>query len=177
MKSTFLLYAHTGREFEVTDELQTIGADVWCGRKVTFRRKGKKRFAETIEEPKFPNYIFARMDFDTYYQTRNIKYLASTFHLLHRYDENELERCKTIVQRDYEEGMRIAENGDAAARAQYTKGQELIGLSGPLSERAMTFRRMVERQHDPHPMVEVDVEMFGQKVRAYVDPLDVKEAG
>ncbi len=55
-------------------------------------------------------------------------------------------------------------------------GQALEVLEGPFKERMLRFQRMVQAAHDMHPVIEADIEVFGQVARVKVDPLDVKGA-
>lgn len=170
----YLAYATTGKEFDVTQALQERGFNVWCGRKVNFLRRGKKRRAEAVITPKLPNYVFLNLTAHEWHDlhSRPVKHLASTMYVLRRDDESQLEAFKQIVDLDYQEGMRIAERNNVSEMAQFKKGQELTDLRGRFADNALRFRRMVEAAGQ-FPMVEAETNMMGRVVTVRLDPLDV----
>lgn len=174
--TTYLAYATSNKEFEVQQALEERGFTVWCGRKVDFLRRGKKRRAEAVISPKLPNYLFLTLTDDEWHEMRSkpVKYLAPTMYLLKQHDEEQLNHFKALVDYDHAEGMKIAERNDKAEMVQFTKGQDLVDLRGRFGEQALKFRRIVERAND-YPLVEVETEMMGRVVTVRLDPLDVKE--
>lgn len=194
--STYLAYATSGKEFEVADKLASLGFTVWCGRRIDFIRKGKRRRPEAVEKPKLPNYLFLTLTPDEWHdlRRREVKHLAQTMYQLTARDiagrppvKNKegvlidpgwigLAAFKEQVDAAHAEGQRIAKNNDIAEMAQYRAGQRLVDLTGTFADVCLTFRRMVERAHETYPKVEADMEMFGRMTRVYLDPISVKAA-
>lgn len=176
--SIYLAYATSGREFEVAEKLASLGFTVWCGRAITFRRKGKRRRPEAVEHPKLPNYLFLTLTPDEWHDLhrRDVKHLASTLYMLRRDDERALATFRHEVDTAHREGHRIARNNDLAEIAEYKRGQRLVDLTGTFGETVLTFRRMIERAHEMHPRIQADMEMMGRVVTVELDPLDVRAA-
>jgi len=78
-------------QFYVQRELAALGIEAWVGRKVDFIRRGKNRFAEAIESPVLPNYVFVEMTPQQFIKAQGVKYLAPTFQMVPR---QEVERVK-----------------------------------------------------------------------------------
>lgn len=169
----YLAYATTGKEFEVETELKARGFDVWCGRKVDFLRRGKKRRAEAVITPKLPNYLFLSLSDKEWHDLHRkpVKYLAPTKHLLRRDDEEQLKTFRHIVDIDHQEGLKVAERNNVAEMAQFKEGQLLTDLRGRFAETALRFRRMVEAAGEP--FIEAETDMMGRVVTVRLDPLDV----
>jgi hypothetical protein len=178
--STYLAYATSGKEFEVADKLASLGFTVWCGRRIDFVRKGKRRRPEAVEKPKLPNYLFLTLTPDEWHRLQRlknegqIKHIAGTMYQLRRDDEDALTEFRAGVDGAHAEGQRIAKNNDIAEMAQYRAGQRLVDLTGTFADVCLTFRRMVERAHEAFPKVEADMEMFGRMTRVYLDPISVR---
>ena len=172
--TTYLGYARTGREFQVTEDLNAIGLQTWCGRKLEFIRRGKKRRPEPVESPYLQNYIFAELPAERFLEVRGIKGLAKTLTPLCAPDMLSLARFQSEVEAEYQKAKAIARNQDAIC--EYKAGQALTVISGNLQDTMLRFREMVERAHDMHPKIRADMELFGQTVSVEIDPLDVKSA-
>lgn len=167
----YLLYARTGHEFEAEADLHERGIDAWCGRVIEFKRVGKSRKPQPIEKPALPNYIFAELSPREFYTAQGVKWLASTFVSLSRADVEAVVRYRAEVRRAYEEADR-ARRANEVPLSEFKPGETLELVGGPLAEKMGTFRRVVERSHDLHPHVELEVD--GLRVQA--DPLDVRRA-
>lgn len=180
--STYLAYATTGKEFEVADRLKELGFDLWCGREITFVRKGKRRRPEAVERPKLPNYLWLTLEPEDWHDLhrRQVKHFAPTMYQLSARDLRGskdwigLNAFRVAVDAAYAEGQRIARNNDIAEMAQFERGQKLIDLTGTFGETVLRFRRMIERAHELHPKIEAEMEMMGRTVRVELDPLDMK---
>ena len=118
---TYLAYATTGKETEVENELQARGFKVWCGRKVEFVRKGKRRRAEAVESPKLPNYLFITMTADEWHRlhSRPLKHLAKTTYVLRRDDEEDFAEVPSV-------GRYGSPGGLARGRAQQRGGNGAV---------------------------------------------------
>lgn len=174
---TYLAYARTGKEFEVEQELREMGIDLWCGRKIEFRRSGKRRFFDPKEEPALPNYLFLSLTAGEWHEVNNsgIKYLAKTMHTLSRRDEKGLKAFRVEVGDLYQRARRIVDSNDRAAMCRFNPGDKIsLRAESVFSGQVLSFRRMVQRASDMHPMVEAEMESLGRLTKVLVDPLDVK---
>jgi hypothetical protein len=171
----YLAYAASGKEFEVEETLRERGFDVWCGRKVSFVRRGKKRRAEAVISPKLPNYVFLSLTPEEWHamHSKPIKHMARTMYVLQTRDEKQLANFQYLVDAEHQEGLRVAERNDKAEMVQFEAGQDLVDLRGRFGEQALRFKRMVERAED-FPLIEAETEMMGRVVTVRLDPLDVK---
>lgn len=173
-----LAYATTGREFEVEEALTERGFEVWCGKRVEFLRRGKKRRAEAVTTPKLPNYLFISLTGQEWHDLRSrpTKYLAPTMYTLTEQDmrgPKGFERFRELTDESYQRGLGVAERNNAAEMVQFKEGEALIDLKGRFGEQAMKFRRIVERAND-FPLIEAEAEMMGRTVTVRLDPLDVR---
>lgn len=167
----YLLYARSGHEFDAEADLHERGIDAWCGRVIEFKRVGKARKPQPVEKPALPNYLFAELSPREFYAAQGVKWLASTFVALSRADVEAVARYRAEVRRAYEENDR-ARRANEVPLSELKPGEALELIAGPLAEKMGRFRRVVERSHDLHPYVEIEVD--GLRVQA--DPLDVRRA-
>lgn len=163
---------NTHKQFWVQDELAELGIDAWCGRKIDFVRKGKKRFAEAIESPALPNYIFMTMTPGQFLKAKDIKFLASTFLLVPRKEVGQVLTYQAGVERAYSAAQRVDANSQAAV-AEYKRGQSLRVISGPFADMLVRFERMVKSPDVDWQRVEVEMDGVGGKFQ--LDPLDVRK--
>jgi transcription antitermination factor NusG len=170
----YLCYARSGKEFEVTEAMAERGAIPYCAKRMRFIRKGKQRRPEPDIQPYLQNYIFAEIPVDIYLNVMDVKYLASTTHLLSSADVAALERFRHAVDAEYEAQEHKRRNQEAVS--EYEPGQALQFLDGRFSDSVVKFRDIVERAHDLHPKVRASVDMMGREVLIEVDPLSVKGA-
>lgn len=169
-QQTYLCYARSGKEFDVSDEIRALGGDVWCGRRIEWVRTGKKRRPEPREVPALPNYIFATLTPDQYHAARNVKFLAHTMAQLSPGAIDGFRRFARVVDDRFErDGMA---RKIPSRQTQFDPGEALQIIGGPFSEMTGTFRRIVEHAHDMHPRVEVMV----NGIPVAVDPLSVRRA-
>jgi transcriptional antiterminator NusG len=169
---TYLIYAHTGREFDVARDLACIGIDAWCGRRIEWKRVGKDRRPRATELPVLPNYIFATMDAEQFHQARQVKHLAPTMAMLSRASVRGYESFRKVVETQY----RLADQKRRCSEVvvePFMAGQVLDIIGGPFADLCGKFRRVVQAAHDVHPKIEMD--MGGITVQ--VDPLDVRRSG
>jgi len=169
--TTYLCYARTGKEFEVESALRECVNDVWCGRVIEWKRVGKKRRPEPIEKPALPNYLFATMTDGQFHEAQGIKYLAATMAPLGRHAERGFHRFRHAVDAEYAEADRARRNSEVPS-SEFRVGELLEIIGGPFSERIATFRQVVERAHELHPRLRLDVD----GVPVEIDPLDVRRA-
>lgn len=188
MQATYLLYARTGKEFEVADELAALGIDVWCGRAIEWKRLGKKRKPEPVERPALPNYLFAEMTPRQFYEAQSVKFLAGTMTPLTEQEVHGkpawvddvgrkhparpgLYQFKADVDRAYERADKARRNSEVP-RAEFKPGETVTIIGGPFADKIATFRRVVERAFDLHPRLRLDMDGLPLEV----DPLDVRRS-
>lgn len=175
MTTTYLAYAKAGKEFEVAQAIGDLGLAVYCARKIEFLRRGKNRRPEPVESAYLTNYLFAEIPAERFLEVLAVKHLASTLTPLSGPDMRSLGEFRERADAEYDEAQRISQNQDAIC--EYRVGQALRMMDGRFSDKLLTFRSMVERAHDLHPRVVMDMEMMGRVVSVEADPLDVKAAG
>lgn len=163
-------------EFAV--ERQLLGLGIWAKapRKIEFKRSGKKRHPEPVTSAYLPGYIFAEIPAAAFVKAIQCRGLSSTLMAITPSEARAVMRFLDRVDGENAEAQRIIASRDRAAMCQHRPGDALEVLAGPFRDRMVQFTRMVQAAHDLHPMVEFEAEMFGQKVKGRIDPLDVKGA-
>ncbi len=160
-------------EFAVQRQLEDMGIECLAPRKVAFRRKGKKRYAEAEESPYLPGYVFADIPDHLYITAMQVRGLCRTLMIIHPEEmRRHVAPFFAKASEEYKEAQRIIARNDRAAMCQYEPGQALEILSGAFSERAVRFLRMVENSGTF--TVEFEADMFGRVVKGQCDPLDVR---
>jgi len=172
--SMYLLYARSGQEIPVRDELRLIGADVWLGLvlegKPDPKRAGRKRATIWNERPALPNYLWATMTHQQFYDAKTIKFLSPTMTLVPYSAERDLRRFQDMTDREYQKALRAKERGEEAPPA-FDAGQALEIIGGPLAGLTARFRRIVEDAEGYH------VESDGPLGIVKLNPGDVRKAG
>lgn len=167
-------YARAGREFEVQDEIAARGMTSLCARKIVAKRSGKRRRPDIHVEPFLANYIFIEADTEQWFELSQIKYLASTKTVV---PSIEIPRVLRFIDGCTSEYTRQKARAEAGERIdEFSEGDMLEVLSGPLRGQMARFRRIVESEASQFPLVQADIEAMGQTVRASFDPLDIKAA-
>lgn len=155
--------------------------------RIEFMRKGKRRFAEPTEEVLLPNYIFADIPAELFYDAIKCRGLVPSLMAIRQAD------LETYTDRDGQEHIgllpfmrraeakeaearRIIASNDHAAMCQFDPGDTLEILSGPFMGQLVKFTRMIQSAHDLHPMVGFEGEMFGSSIPGMIDPLSVRRA-
>lgn len=172
--TVYLCYARSGKEFEVAGEIEKLGMDVYCARRMRFIRKGKKRRAEPEVSPYLQNYLFVNIPAERYLDVLAIRYLASTTMALSKADKRALGLFRAAVDAEFATQEKKRLNQEAVS--EYEPGQALQFLDGRFSDSMLTFRAIVERPHDVHPKIKASMEMMGREVTMEIDPLSVKAA-
>lgn len=168
----YLLYARSGKEFEVAQALRKLSDLVICEPRITFVRKGKDRRPTPQEEPYLPNYIFADLSDTDFHAALKIKHIASRAIEVGTSSAKAIGRYQKQAQTEYKEAQRIAHNQEA--KPIYKPGQALRILNSAMGETLATFSHMVDRQTDPFPRVVAEIEIFGRPTKIELDPLDVR---
>ena len=175
MKPTYLLYAKTGKEQQVADDLRLMAIDVWCGLvlegKPDPKRAGRKRVTMWVERPYMPNYIFAEMAPYDFYRAKAHKFVAERIEIIPESSMADLRRFQARVDRDYDIALRAKGRGEEAPPA-FADGEPLEIISGPLRGLLGSFRGLVEDVDGWH--VQVDLPLTD---KAKVSAADVRKAG
>ena len=169
--ATYLLYARSGKEFDVEAELAAMGINVWCGRVIKWRRVGKRRRPDPHEEPALPNYLFADMSPDEFYRAQSVKFLASTMMALSKSSAAGFEAYKTATERAYSVQDALREKA-VTPMPEFAPHAPLQPISGPFVDLLVRFRRVVNPDDPLNRKVEVD----GPLGVMQFDALDVRAA-
>lgn len=165
-------YARSGREFDVQAALAEIGVKAWVAKKIVAKRSGKRRYADAVTVPYLPNYVFIEATADQWHKLSCIKHLSPTTTAISSRDTG-LDAFKARLDAAYEEDAARVAAGEAVS--EFSDGDSLDVIGGPLSGVLVEFRRVVEA--DPFPMIEGEAEVMGRTATVKLDILDVKRAG
>jgi len=180
MTGKYLLYARSGCEIYVRDELLLLNVDAYVGRVLRGtpdpKRSGRKRAVQWKEEVALPNYIWADMTSHQYNlvfgpDAKRIEGLAHTAMLIPHKAERDLRRFQDMTDKAYQEARRAMERGEAAPPA-FDAGQALELIGGPLAGLIGSFRRIVEDADGVH--VEIETNLTG---KTRVSPAHVRKVG
>jgi len=171
--TTYLGYARGGHEFAVADDLRDLGIPTWCGRVIEWKRTGHKRHPEPHERPALPNYLFMDLRPSQFYTAQRVKHLANTMHPLTPFAERDYRRFQRSVDSHYAAALRDVENA-TEPRPEFTQGQVIKAITGPLAETMATFERIVKA--GDRWQYEATTELMGRTVRVRFDPADVRKA-
>jgi transcription antitermination factor NusG len=173
MSSTlWIVYARTGREFDVEEQATTLGIQAIVPRRVDIIRRGKRRWPDAIESPFLPNYVFVWMTDEEWHWLRDIKEVASIMGVIPQY-EPIIRRFIDRVGADHD--ARMAQIAAGQRVAEYEPDDVLQIISGPLQGQMARFRKMVERADELFPKIAADMELMGRIVPVEIDPLDARK--
>lgn len=173
MANMWIGYARSGHEFDVQNEINTIGATSWVARKIEAIRSGKKRWPEAKTVALLPNYQFIECSDDQWHELPKIKFLASSFFPIYRVPPS-LRLYMETVDAEYD---RQSARVDAGERlSEYSEGDLFEILDGPLRGNLATYRAIVENARDQFPRLKGEVQMMGRVVPVEVDPLHARKA-
>jgi len=164
-------YCCAGREFEVQHDLVEAGIGAWVARTITWKRVAKRRYPDPFEEPLLPNYIFLWLDPRDFAALHGIRALSGHLLPLGPHARASVLRFRRRAEREFARADSLRRGGERP-RSEFTPGDPLTVIDGPLAGRLATFRAMIERAGQVYPMIEA--EMNGLCVR--LDPLDVRGA-
>ena len=171
MTATYLLYAKAGKEFEVTEALQDMAIDAWCGRVIQWRRSGKKRTPDPVEVPALPNYIWATMSPYQYYEAQKIKHLARKVMGVTYSAERGLKRFMAFTDAAYAQQKRAVESANVPF-PEFDTGEAIKVIGGKFAEQVFSFREAVFADDPQRRKIKAD----GPFGTVLLDPLDVKAA-
>ena len=170
----WLATAAAGKELEVVRALADIGVTAHCAKAVELKRVGKRRRPDVFIVPLLPNYLFIECDDSQYQEAIRVKHIWPTMTLIPRSDIASVLSFLSLAQSQMDKSLAQIEAGERVI--EFSAGDLLQVLDGPLSGLTATFKRILDGDRGAFPSVVADVEMMGQTVRASFDVLDVRAA-
>jgi len=171
MTATYILYARSGKEQQVADDLRLLGIEAWCGRVIKWRRKGKDRRPAPYEEPALPNYIWAVLTPQQFYQAQAHKHVAPTLQMVPYSATRGLKAFQRMTDEAYDEADAIRRKAETPP-PEYDPDQALQIIGGPFASLVFNFRRIA----NPDDPLARKVVVEGPHGEIEIDPLDVKAA-
>lgn len=162
-------------EFAVERQLRAMGIEADAAMKITLKRQGKRRTADAIEEPLLAGYVFADIPPELYVSAMHCRGAWGQAMAVPKGAETaQVRKFLSAASEARTEAARAIANGKASVA--YDQGDLLEILTGPFRDQLARFRGVVQRAHDAHPKLRLEMQVFGQSVPVEVDPLDVKKA-
>jgi transcription antitermination factor NusG len=167
-------YARTRGEFAAQEALQAIGIDARVARQVEAYRPPTKRTAVPVTRPYLSRVVFIHVTDDEWHQAVALKEVPGSLMAINdKSAERFLLPFLARVEADYQERMAAIEAGQRVE--EYAPGDLLEILAGPLAGTIATFRQVMHRAHETHPLIQAEGEMFGGKVALELDPVQVRK--
>lgn len=167
--------AKSGREFEVRDAILALGAMAYVPRKIEALRRGKQRWAEAVESPVLPNYVFVDCTDDEWHGLRSVKHLSGTMLRVPGATVRSIQAFLDREAKAYAERRALYDAGERLS--QYTSGDEIEIFGGPFAGRLATFRSMTQADGEMFPRLRAETEVMGRVVTFNLDPINVRKAG
>lgn len=175
--------APTGREFDARDALADLGITAIVPRQVNFLRQASKRWPEPVTTPALPNYIFlAVTDHQWHIAARSNAIRRTMLPISEAQWAAHVIRFAAQTETDYAERMEAFAQAVAARKAAkaekraakahpldipaYNPGQTLRITAGPLCDQLATFSRLTTDAETLAPMIEAELNIMGQVIRA-----------
>lgn len=171
----WLGYTRKGAEFDVRDELRTMGMTAHTPEKLVFERRGNDRRPRRYTEPVIAQVIFLRGTADHFHRLAGIRELRG--YLVPFSDASWRAEVAPFIARcaaTYDGTKAALDAGQIAD--QYRPGQKLLVKRGPFMGQVIEFRNLCRKGDDLWPRLECAGDMFGQAARFRLDPLDVQAA-
>lgn len=172
MKNMYMIYAKSGRELDISNEMRDLGLTVYCARKMVFERRGNHRRPEAYTMAYLPNYIFAEIPDCDFQDVLAINGITGQPRAISPKHVGAIHDFLAVTEAEYTTATKI--KGNLSAMCKYKVGQALKCLDGGFKEAMLTFRGVIERAHDLHPKIQATTEMMGQTVTVELDPLSVR---
>lgn len=170
----WLAYAKAGKELEVQAALSELGITAHCAKVVEVKRVGKRRKPDVFVEPLLPNYLFVDCTAEQYLDVISVKHIAPTMAAIPKGDDFAVRAFLLRAGSEFDTRMAKIDAGERVE--QFSVGDLLKVLDGPLSGLTATFRGIVEGDRGAFPSIIADVELMGRVVPTNFDVLDVKAA-
>lgn len=173
MTQTWLIYAKSGREFQVADDI-ALFASVWCGRilegKPDPKRRGRKSITLWTERPALPNYLFATLTPDEYQIVKTMRDVVGFVSVVNPAAQRGIQQFIRATENAYTAAQRARDRGDRAPPL-FHPGQVLEAVGGPPSGLMARYRQVIEDADGYHIEAETDLG------RVRFNPADVRAAG
>lgn len=163
-------------EYAVASDLQYMGIDATCPSRIDFKRKGKDRYAEPVESPYLPGYIFAAIPAHLFRDAMQVRGIGRNAMPIPAGEMEQFRRFMEKVDDMRAEADRIAQRRDIAAMHDFKANEPLELLSDAFRGQLVRFAGITQAASSPHPMIEWEAEMFGRVVTGTADPLNVRRA-
>lgn len=170
----WLAYARAGKEIEVIDALASEGITAHCAMKVEAKRVGKRRKPDVFITPLLTNYLFVECEDHQYLTVTGTKHIASTMAAIPKADQRSVMRFIALARDEFDSRMAKLEAGERLD--QFSVGDVLSIIEGPLSGLTATFKGILDRDRDLFPSIKASVDMMGQAVSVELDPISVRAA-
>jgi transcription antitermination factor NusG len=162
-----------GQEFPVQNHLEAMGLRAEVPRKVEALRQGKRRRPDAITSAYLPGYVFAWFDADDWHAIRGAKHVRTMMGVSSQ-AERLVQAFIDRVEADYAD--RMARIRASEYLEEYNPGDLLTIMTGPFAGQIARFTRMLETAHDVFPVIEAEIDVFGQTARVKVDPIAARRA-
>lgn len=198
MTNTYAINTTKNREFEVAEELKTIGLHPWVPKMLASRYVKEKREVVWWDRAYIPKLMFCVIPAIYWRDVVEIKHVIGKPLRLSRLDIDGmpamngrpprygLRDFQQVVHAEYLDAQarrESYENADARRKANtefqchYKPGQALEILDAAFQGMPATFRAMVRHAHDDFAKLRVEIEIFGAPREVEVDPDKVKATG
>lgn len=168
--SLYACAAQTGREYSVEQDLRDLGVWVWVPRTVYPVRPPNCRHFVATDKPRWPGYVFARMDAGMFFEARNVRYLHRTKMQLHPREAAQLLETHSRIEAENARARREIELGER--KSAWEPGQRVEIIDGPFKDRLATFASIIDRTSERGYRLRLEID--GMPMPVDVNPLDVK---
>lgn len=184
MSSTYAINTTRGKEFDVAEELRTIGLHPWVPIRLESRYVKEKRAAVWYDKPYVPKLMFCVIPAIYWRDVVEQKHVIGKPVELSRLDiqgmpsvngrppRYGLRDFKAAVEAEYADAERLKANSEY--QCQYRPGQALEMLAGPFEGLTGEFKKVIRRAHDDYSRLQVEIEVFGRRTAMEVDPDKVR---
>ena len=184
MSNTYAINVTRGKEFDTEAELQALGLHPWLPRRLASKYVKERRAFSWYDRPYVGKLIFCVIPAIYWPDVRKLKHVIGKPEKLSRLDMDGhmaggvyrpgLKDFEKAVAAEYADAER--QRANAEYQCQYTPGQALTLLRGPLEGLSGAFREVVKRAHDDYPRLKVAVDFMGRPTLVEVDPDHIKAA-
>lgn len=175
MTATYYACACRPRHEEaVSEDLIALGAWVWLPWLI--RPQNVKGTVYASRRPRWPGWIFARLDGSQLFDARNIKHLHRhklPLHAAEVHNRGGLLDMREQIERDNERTRREIEMGNR--KTDFAEGDRLELIDGPFKDRLASFASVIEKSGVTGYHLSVQIE--GMTLPVQVNPADVRKLG
>lgn len=170
----WIAYARAGREFEVRDAIQALGAYAWVAREFKTVRPPTMRRHVAVVAPHLARYVFVQIADELWHQLHDIKHLGGS--MLPVPEASAKRYLLPFMDRiDVDFAAREARFAAGEKLDAYKPGDLLEILAGPLAEQIVRFERIVTGATDIEDKLRARMDAMGGPVAVTLDPLHVRK--